>query len=105
MERLEYSSHEKLKSASGNYYVVPVSIILNQDIDEKRVSVFSFFATKRGLDFNIEFSINSIVKWLRRKIDRHPNGINNKILNVLEQLIGEGYLTLLSDLSNTSKQP
>lgn len=102
VERVEYSSPKELKSVSGNYFIIPASLIVDKDLDEKRVSVFSYFSTKRGLDNNIEFSINSIVKWMNRKVDRHVNGINNKILNIVQSLVGEGYLTLLSELSNVS---
>jgi len=102
VEKLEYPSPIELKSISGNYFIIPAEIILDKDLDEKRISVFSFFCVKRGLDNMVEFSVNSVVKWLNRKVDRHANGINNKIFHLVENLIGEGYLTLLSDLSNVS---
>lgn len=102
VEKLEYPSPIELKSIYGNYFIIPAEIILDKDLDEKRISVFSFFCVKRGLDNMVEFSINSVVKWLNRKVDRHANGINNKIFHLVENLIGEGYLTLLSDLSNIS---
>lgn len=101
-ERLEYSSPMKLDTASENYFVIPASIILDIDMTEKRTSVFSFFSIYRGLNNKLFFSINSIVKWMGKTPNRNTNGINSKIIKVIENLRGGGYLILSEELNNSS---
>ena len=101
-ERFEYSSPVELDAISGNYFVIPASIILDVDMTEKRTSVFSFFSVYRGLNSSLFFSINSIVKWMGRQPNRNANGINNKIIKVVESLRDGGYLTLSEELNNSS---
>ena len=85
-ENHEYSSSIKLKNISNKYFKIPASIILNQDINEKRAIVFSFLMIRRGLDDKVHFTINEIVKWIGQKPNRCTNGINNKLLQTIESL-------------------
>jgi DNA-binding transcriptional ArsR family regulator len=101
-ERYEYSSFSELDIDSGNYFAIPESIILDTEMNEKRVTVFSFFSIFRGLNRSLFFSINNIVKWTGKQPNRNANGINNKIIQVIEQLINNGYLTLFEELNNSS---
>lgn len=102
-ERYEYSSSVKLDAASGNYFAIPASIILAKDVNEKRVTSFSYFSIRRGLDCGLTFNINSIVKWMGRQPDRHTTkGINSKIIQNIEYLKDRGYLTLSENLTNSS---
>ena len=98
----EYSSPMELDSVSGNYFAVPASIIFDTEMTEKRTTVFSFFSVYRGLNCNLFFSINNIVKWMGKQPNRHSNGINTKIMQIIERLKGEGYLTLSEELTNSS---
>jgi hypothetical protein len=99
---LEYSSPIELDSTSGNYFVIPSSIILAQDVNEKRTTVFSYFSIRRGLDSKLLFSVNNLVKWIGKKPDRHANGINNKIVQVIEYLKDNGYLTPFEEVTSSS---
>ena len=101
-ERFEYPSPVRLNAVSENYFVIPASIILDIDMTDKRISVFSFFSVYRGLNHNLFFSINSIVKWMGKLPNRNTNGINSKIIRVIENLRGGGYLTLSEELNNSS---
>ena len=101
-ERYEYSSPVELDAISGNYFAVPASIIMDTDMTEKRATVFSFFSIYRGLNSSLFFSINNIVKWIGKQPNRHSNGINSKIIHVIEYLRDEGYLTLSEELNNSS---
>lgn len=98
----EYLSPTKLDSASGNYFAVPASIILNSDMNEKRVTAFSFFSVRRGLDCCLTFSLNNMAKWTGRKPNRHENGINDKFAQVIEHIEDEGYITLSGKLGHTA---
>ena len=101
-ERYEYSSPVELDVISGNYFVVPAPIIMDTSMTEKRVTVFSFFSIYRGLNSSLFFSINNIVKWMGKQPNRHTNGINSKIIQVIDGLKNGGYLTLSEELNNSS---
>lgn len=100
--KLEYPSPKELDSISGNYFAIPASVILNKNMNEKRVSIFSFFSVRRGLDFYLLFSVNNIAKWLGKQPNRHSNGINSKIIQTIEHLEHGGYLTLSEKPTNSS---
>ena len=102
IEKYEYSSPVELDAISGNYFAIPASIIMDTDMTEKRATVFSFFSIYRGLNSSLFFSINNIVKWTGKQPNRHANGINSKIIQVIESLRDGGYLTLSEELNNSS---
>ena len=102
IERFEYSSPVELDAIGGNYFAIPASIIMDTDMTEKRATVFSFFSSYRGLNSSLFFSINNIVKWTGKQPNRHANGINSKIIQVIECLRDGGYLTLSEELNNSS---
>lgn len=99
-EKYEYPSPVKLEGDEGAYYAIPASIILATNIDVKRISVFSHFSIRRGLDRTVLFSINGIVKWMGRKPNRNANGINNKILQVIDFLRANWYLQLSDEIDS-----
>lgn len=101
-ERCEYPSPTRLDSDSENYFVIPSSILLENIINEKRATVFSFFSVYRGLSNRLFFSINNIVKWMGKQPNRNANGINNKIIQVINNLNDGGYLTLFDELTHSS---
>lgn len=102
LRNYEYPTPIKLDSTFGNYFAIPASIILNTDINEKRATIFSFFSIRRGLDCNLFFSVNNIVKWLGKQPNRNVNGINNKIIQIINYLTQGGYLILSEELNNSS---
>ena len=101
-ERYEYSSPIELDEDSKNYFVIPSSIILNNDMSEKRITIFSFFSMYRGLGSSLFFSVNNIVRWTGKQPNRNTNGINNKVIQTIGYLKDEGYLTLSEELTNSS---
>ena len=101
-ERYEYSSPLELDAFQGNYFIVPSSIILKSEANEKRVTVFSFFSVRRGLDLKLLFSVNNIVSWSGKQPNRHSNGINNKIIQAIEYLKGRAYLTFSGEITNAT---
>ena len=87
IEKFEYSSPVELDAIGGNYFAIPASIIMDTDMTEKRATVFSFFSSYRGLNSSLFFSINNIVKWTGKQPNRHANGINSKIIQVIECIV------------------
>lgn len=103
LDQYEYSSCIRLDNNLGNYFIIPSSIVLDKDISDKRVSVFSFFSIRRGLDYKLYFSINIILQWLNRKPERHKNGINDKLMQLINHLDNTKYLSCsLKKLNNSS---
>lgn len=98
----EYPSPTKIDCPNGNYFVIPSSIILSNEVNDKRVTAFSFFSVRRGLDCKVSFSLNSLVQWAGRKPDRHKNGVNSKFLKAVEYMSDEGYVHLSDEVSNSS---
>lgn len=98
----EYQSPTKLEMPSGNYFLVPASVILDTGSNDKRVTVFSLLSVKRGLDWSVNFSINSMVGWAGKKQNRNPNGINASFNTAIERLIEEGYLSVYGKLGNAT---
>lgn len=90
-----------LKKLEEKYIVIPLSLILNDEIDARRVAVFSYLRCRCGLDDIIGFSIPSIVKWCGGKPDKGAKGTNSKFLNVIDALSDIGYLTYLDEPSRT----
>ena len=101
-ENYEYSNPTELDYVSRNYFPVPEQIILNQDMGDKRVSLFSYFSTYRGMNYKTRFSINDLVKWFGRKPDRHPDAVNDLTIKGLNALRDEGYLSFLGITSHSS---
>jgi hypothetical protein len=98
----EYSSPLELDIDSASYFVIPESIISNVDVNEKRITVFSFLSIFRGLNRSLFFSVDNVLKWIGKQPNRNPNGINNKIIQAIEYLEKEEYLTLSGELNHTS---
>lgn len=96
-------THSIQSSDSNNYIrrlednekitiVVPKSIIMDSDIDELRTAIFLLLYVRRGQDNILYISINTIVKWLRQKPNKHKGRINYKVLDCLYYLKEKGYI-------------
>lgn len=90
----------QLVGDAGKYITIPSFIILNKDMDIMRVAVYSFFMFRRGLDNCLYFSINAMIHWFNKKPNRNRNGLNEKILNVINALVSMGYLIYPKELFN-----
>lgn len=99
----ERNSAAELKGSSSIYFRIPASIILDRDSDERRISAFSFFSIRRGLDNSVTFTVNGMAKWLNKKPDRHAGGTNDKLAKETMNLAKLGYLSLSEKIGNTSE--
>lgn len=101
-ERYEYGNPLKLSGDSSIYFSIPESLILDSESNDKRVTAFSYFSIRRGLDRRVPFSVNDVVRWTGRKSNRHPNGINEKIAQAIEHLRDKRYVLFDGKPSNSS---
>lgn len=91
-----------LKKSKENYITIPLSVILDDEIDLRRVAVFSYLRCCCGLDGICRFTVPSIVSWCGGKPDKRTDGVNDKTLNVIDALNDRGYLTYLTKPSKSS---
>lgn len=98
----EYENIKKINSVDGNYFTVPIAIIVDSMNKGRALSVFSFFSVHRGINNIILFSVDYIAKWLGKKPDRHSHGINGKLIEGIRYLQAEGYIYLSDEPNGTS---
>lgn len=98
---VEYESTERLEGAAGAYFTIPSSIIFGKDIGEKRVTAFSYFSVRRGIDGIVSFSTNMVVNWAGRKPNRRVGGINDKMFDAIFALSNEGFICVDGDYSGS----
>ena len=92
----------QLEKSKQNYITIPLSLISNDEIDLRRVAVFSYLRCCCGLDGICRFTIPSLVTWCGGKSDNRTGGINSKVLNTIDDLNDMGYLTYLTKPSKSS---
>ena len=92
MSEIEFPCINKMKGAESRYFMIPANVILDTELSEKRIAVFSYFSIRRGLDQIIYYSTNEIINWLNLKPDNHSDGINNKIKQIIDTYYEEEYL-------------
>ena len=91
-----------LTDSKSKYIYVPMSVIEDNEMDVKRVGIFSYLRVHCGLNDLIGFTIPNMVEWCGGKPERKINGTNDKFLSVVDVLSDEGYLTYLTDRSRSS---
>ena len=91
-----------LDGFQSKYIYIPLSVITDIELDIRRVGIFSYLRIHCGLNNIIGFTIPDIVEWCGGKPDRKANGSNGKILDTLDILNNNGYLTYLTEKSRSS---
>lgn len=94
----------QLDGLRSMFIKIPESIILNKNINDKRISVFSYLYCKTTMDYKILFSIQSICNWLGKKINKHKNRntITSKIIDTINYFNNEGIVSFSDELSLTT---
>jgi hypothetical protein len=101
-DSLEYDNPIQLNRAQSSYFVIPGNIIMNDEMNDKRCTVFSYLSIRRGLDDNILYTINDMVEWTNRTPNRHKNGINTKFIESIEQISERGLIDTFDKPNHTS---
>lgn len=91
-----------LEGLASKFIRIPLSVILDDEMDARRVGVLSYLRCRCGLDNIINFTIPDMVEWCGAKPDKGAKGTNNKFLNIIDALNDRGYLTYLNEPSRTS---
>ena len=100
---VEYVGERKLNSKERAFIRVPESLILDCGDDDKRISVYSFFASMRGIYGDMTFTLNELSKWMGRKPSRKKGYGNDALASTVSYLEGLGYIDVDGDPKNTEQ--
>lgn len=91
-----------LEKNQSKYIYIPLSIILDNDLDARRIGIFSYLRIHCGLNDTVGFSVPDMVEWCGSKSDKRTNGTNDKFLSCMDMLNDSGYFTYLTERSRSS---
>ena len=91
-----------LTEAESRYIYIPLSLITDAEMDNKRLGVFSYLRIHCGLNDAIGFTIPDMVEWCGMKPNKREGKTNDKFLSIVDGLTQGGYFTYLTDKSKSS---
>lgn len=89
---LESTNYPELTGNSRLKITVPQSIIFDKDCDSMRLAVFAYLFIRRGQDDIFYFSVNTMLDWMHKKINRHKGGVNDKAVELLNHFRKQKYI-------------
>ncbi len=93
--RYEYEK-TLLTDLKSKYIYIPLSVIVNSELDAKRVSIFSYLRIHCGLNDLVGFTVPDMVAWCGMKPNNREGKINDKFLDIINNFNSAGYLTYLT---------
>lgn len=87
----------QLTDLESKYIYIPLSIIAKNEMDIKRVSVFSYLRIHCGLNDLIGFTVPDLITWCGMKPNNREGKANDKFLSIINEFVNEGYLTFLTN--------
>lgn len=91
-----------LADSESKYIYLPLSVIVDNELDVKRVSVLSYLRIHCGLNDVVGFTVSDMVEWCNMKPNKREGKTNEKFLNIIDDLSNRGYLTYLTETSKSS---
>lgn len=91
-----------LTDAESKYIYIPLSVIVDNELDVKRVAAFSYLRIHCGLNDVVGFTISDLVEWCGMKPNKREGKINDKFLSIIDSLANRGYITYLTEKSRSS---
>lgn len=86
-----------LTDLESKYIYIPLSVIVDNELDVKRVGIFSYLRIHCGLNDLIGFTIPDIVIWCGMKPNNREGKTNDKFLSIIDEFNSRGYLTYLTN--------
>lgn len=86
-----------LTDLESKYIYIPLSVIVDNELDVKRVGIFSYLRIHCGLNDLIGFTIPDIVTWCGMKPNNREGKTNDKFLSIIDEFNSRGYLTYLTN--------
>lgn len=93
---------QNLEGDAREFITIPESIIVNTQMDSKRVAAYIFFWVWSGKNHKLMHSIESIVSWCGFIPNYHKGKIDDVFLELVNQFQEIGYISCLEDLSSLS---
>ena len=97
----EYPTVTPLTGSAAKFIKIPMSLIIDDEIDARRVAIFSYLRCRCGIDGVVGFSIPSMITWCGSKLRKGKDRTNNKFIDVIDDLNDRGYLTYLIEPSKS----
>lgn len=91
-----------LTDAESKYIYVPMSVIVDNKLDNKRIGVLSYLRVHSGLNDMVGFTISDMVEWCGMKSNKRDGKTNDKFLGIIDDLCSKGYLTYITEQSKSS---
>lgn len=91
-----------LTDSESKYIYIPLSVIMDNELDAKRVGIFSYLRIHCGLNDYIGFTVPDMVEWSGMKPNNKEGRTNDKFLEIIDVLNDRGYLTYLTEKSKNS---
>lgn len=91
-----------LTNSESKYIYIPMSVIVDEELDNKRIGVLSYLRIHCGLNDIVGFTVSDMVEWCGMKPNNREGKINDKFLNIINDLINRGYLTYLTEQSKSA---
>lgn len=97
--KYQYKPIKILEGKAARNIRVPKSIIINKSLANMRLSLFVYFSIRKGLDDEVNFVIQDYLKWAGYKKDSHKGGINEKVIETINEMCKLGYVQYLENAS------
>lgn len=91
-----------LPDSKSKHIYIPLSVIVDKELDVKRVGVFSYLRIHCGLNDVIGFTVSDIVEWCGMKPNKRDGKSNDKFLSIINDLTNKGYFTYLTEQSKSA---
>ena len=104
-DRKEYKyefNRTPLSNTESKYIYVPLSVIVDNELDVKRIGVLIYLRVHSGLNDIVGFTIPDVVEWCGMKPNKRDGKTNDKFLSIINDLSSKGYLTYLTEQSKSS---
>lgn len=99
--RYEYTK-TPLTDLESKYIYIPLSVIVDKELDNKRIGVLSYLRIHCGLNDVVGFTISDMIEWCGMKPNNREGKTNDKFLSIISDLTNKGYLTYLTEQSKSS---
>lgn len=99
--RYEYTK-TPLTDLESKYIYIPLSVIVDKELDIKRIGVLSYLRIHCGLNDVVGFTVSDMIEWCGMKPNNREGKTNDKFLSIINDLVNKGYLTYLTEQSKSS---
>lgn len=91
-----------LTDLESKYIYIPLSVIVDKELDNKRIGVLSYLRIYCGLNDIVGFTIPDMIEWCGMKPNKREGKTNDKFLSIINDLNNKGYLTYLTEQSKSA---